>query len=498
MTKDGVHQLIQSLTGNEKRFFKLFATAQREEKNYVRLFSAMEKMKTYDDRKLKQLLKGERFLKNLSFEKNYLQKQILKALRVFHSENKVELQLNALLSDVKILAEKELFELCEKQIEKGIALAVKHEQHTHLLQLLIRKWDLESSLVHSNAQESLKNKLNTNDEIRLTLKSIETYLNYMLLHEKVVSRMRKKVRVRNTDDKKTLDKIMRHPLLANKPAADLGANARYMFHTAHYLNCFSRGNTQKAYRHVKAEMVLMETKPEAIYLTPRLFYNTTHNYLYGCLFTKRYDEMKLFMRNYREGFYKKLPIDFSMIEDVMEESLLNYTLALSIHSKDYALGLKTISDYEKKITEYEKIINEEMRIAIYYKMSRILLLSGNPKKALKWTNKLLNESNPDVRPDMQCYARILNLIIHFELTNFDLLESIVGSAKRFLEKKNMLYKIETVFLHFMQDILKAAKEKEKQKLFLLLKENLTALKKDPLERNAFLHFDYLEWVEGKL
>jgi len=76
MTTDSVFQLIQSLTGNEKRFFKLFATVQREEKNYMRLFSAMEKIKTYDDKKLKHVLKGERFLKNLSFEKNYLQKAI--------------------------------------------------------------------------------------------------------------------------------------------------------------------------------------------------------------------------------------------------------------------------------------------------------------------------------------------------------------------------------------------------------------------------------------
>jgi tetratricopeptide (TPR) repeat protein len=204
------------------------------------------------------------------------------------------------------------------------------------------------------------------------------------------------------------------------------------------------------------------------------------------------------MDKYRQGHYKGLPIDFSGIKDVMEESLLNYTLALSINSKDLALGLKTISNYEKKISDYEKIINPEMLIALYYKMARICISSDKPKNALRWVNRILNTTYPNVRPDIQSYTRILNLIVHLDLGNIDLLESAITSAERFLKKNKMLYKMEYLFFDLMRNTLKLSHEKDKLKLFHTLKEKVMDLKNDPLENNAFSHFDYLEWIEKKL
>ena len=98
---DETFDLIKSLGANEKRFFQLFAKLRKGEKNYMRVFSVMDKMKGYDARKISRQFAGTGV--NLSSEKKYLQKQIMKSLRLFHSENSVELMVNNLLQDTELL-----------------------------------------------------------------------------------------------------------------------------------------------------------------------------------------------------------------------------------------------------------------------------------------------------------------------------------------------------------------------------------------------------------
>jgi hypothetical protein len=44
-----LHDLIKSLTKSEKRFFKLHSSLQAGDKNYLRIFDAIDKQKVYDE-----------------------------------------------------------------------------------------------------------------------------------------------------------------------------------------------------------------------------------------------------------------------------------------------------------------------------------------------------------------------------------------------------------------------------------------------------------------
>ena len=55
--------LIQSLTKSEKRFFKLHSSLQSGDKNYLRLFDAIDRMKEYDETSLKKVFNSLRVAK---------------------------------------------------------------------------------------------------------------------------------------------------------------------------------------------------------------------------------------------------------------------------------------------------------------------------------------------------------------------------------------------------------------------------------------------------
>ena len=58
---DFLHELIQSLTKSEKRYFKLLSSRHTigEENNYILLFDFIEKQDLYDEEQLKSHFKGK-------------------------------------------------------------------------------------------------------------------------------------------------------------------------------------------------------------------------------------------------------------------------------------------------------------------------------------------------------------------------------------------------------------------------------------------------------
>jgi hypothetical protein len=85
---DITFQLVHSLSRNEKRYFKLFSGLVKGQKNYLEIFEIMEKQQFYDEEALKKKLAKKPYAKQLTYEKHYLRKMILKALRSYHSSTK--------------------------------------------------------------------------------------------------------------------------------------------------------------------------------------------------------------------------------------------------------------------------------------------------------------------------------------------------------------------------------------------------------------------------
>jgi hypothetical protein len=61
-------------------------------------------------------------------------------------------------------------------------------------------------------------------------------------------------------------------------------------------------------------------------------------------------------------------------------------------------------------------------LVFYYKIASLYFGSGDNEKAIDYLNKIINEK-ADLRTDLQCYSRLLHLIAHYELGNFELLNT---------------------------------------------------------------------------
>ena len=60
---------------------------------------------------------------------------------------------------------------------------------------------------------------------------------------------------------------------------------------------------------------------------------------------------------------------------------------------------------------------------------------------IDYLNKIINWK-VDLRTDLQCYARLLHLIAHYEIGNYQLIEYLAKSVYRFMAKMQNLSVVE--------------------------------------------------------
>ena len=146
---------------------------------------------------------------------------------------------------------------------------------------------------------------------------------------------------------------------------------------------------------------------------------------------------------------------------------------------------------------YESKLSNVRKAFMFFNSALICFGAEKYAQALRWTNRLLNDIDIKKSEDIYCFSQMLNLIIHFELGNDRMIPYAIKSTQRYLKTRNRVYKFETVFMIFINKMLKLDKKQQIQAYKELLPA-LEELKKDNFERTAFEYFDFLSWAESKI
>ena len=132
---EALHKLIHSLSANEKRFFKIYASRHTigEQNNYVKLFSLFDSQKIYNEQEINKLAKHSDFIKYFAAEKNYLYNLILDCLDIYHKESSIDRQISKLVNIGRILIDKKLDHQAVQTLKKAKDLAYFHNRKVNVL-----------------------------------------------------------------------------------------------------------------------------------------------------------------------------------------------------------------------------------------------------------------------------------------------------------------------------------------------------------------------------
>ncbi len=443
--------LIKSLTKSEKRYFKLSSSLQSGEKNYMKLFDAIEEQEEYAEEDLKLLFKGETFINHLPSEKNHLYSLILKSLRGFYSDKSAASILQEQLRNIELLYNKALYKECAKTIKKAKKIAYNYEKYYFLLDLI----DWEKILIE---EEYLRGKFNTNlnnliDEEKDCLEKLRNIAEYQKLYSQINYVFRKGGYTRNDEEQKIVDEIANYHLIIGKNTA-LTTKAATACYYIKGLCAVTERNTAKAALNFNKVTKIMEDNPTIMKELPKRYIKALNNILHTYFDANEWNNC-LAMINKMRSLHTKNGFESLDIQLNLFTLPSNAELLLSIYRGNYEYAVNNVvPSIIQGIASFKGKINSEDEMLFYYNISRVYFGNGDFKMALKYSNKMLNNSAVGLREDVYVFARLLNLVIHYELGNFDLLAYTIKSTKRFVAKNKRNFQFEFVFLQGLKRLIK--------------------------------------------
>jgi hypothetical protein len=158
-------------------------------------------------------------------------------------------------------------------------------------------------------------------------------------------------------------------------------------------------------------------------------------------------------------------------------------------------GLKLVPFIEQMLDEYELYLDRHRILVFYYKIATLYFGSGDYDTSIDYLQKIINWK-VDLRNDLQCYSRLLHLLAHYELGNYELMEPLTKSVYRFMAKMENLTVVEEEMFRFLrQNFHLSARQMKPQ--FEKLLQNIKKYEKNRFETRAFAYLDIISWLESK-
>lgn len=486
--------LIKSLSKSEKRYFKLLSSLQSGDKNYLRLFDYIEAQSGYDEEALKKEFKKETFVKHLPSEKNHLYSLILKSLRSFHADKSAASQLQELLRNVELLYSKALYKECNKIIKRAKNTAYDFEKFYYLLDII--NW--EKMLVEEEYQSGIfeKDMMLLVQEESEALEKLRNLAEYQILYSKINYAFRRGGFARTNEEQQLVDEISNYHLIKGKNTAKSkkAATACYFIKG---LCALTERNFSECEVNFKKVIAIFESNQPIMQELPKRYLRALSNLLTVYLNTAQYDKYSDTLNKIKSlkthEMFSSLDVQAKLyISSCIAELLLYQTIA------DIDNGQKAVNEIVNNLDAFEGKINKEEEVTIFYNIAQFYFICADYKKALFWINKILSDNQADLRQDIYIFARLFNLIIHYELGNYDLLDYIIKSTSRFVKKKQRFYKFEGAFLHGMKKFIKPKGASQIKENLISLKKEIDAVLEENFEQAAQEYFDFSGWLESKI
>ncbi len=414
MNKKGqLFYLVQSMSPSEKRYFKLYTGSAQA--NYQRLFNFIEKQHEPDDAAIRKHFKNEPFTRQLHVAKIYLSDLILEALRNYHNDTTVYSSILNLLRDTELLFTKELYDLCRQKLDKAGQLALAYEKDTLLLEVQAWRRKLMLAASPGNAQE-----LQRIDAQEKTSLANLGDLNYLWEQTHAVFR-------------RYQDKNFMQELELKNPAT---LQSKTLLQHVKYLSYFMTGQPALAEKAVARLVDTIEQMPARITDDPSPYITAISNLISILIGQQRWHEIDGLLAKMRKAPALYRLNHSSRFTQRLWLRIFNLELEVYRDTGQMTKALPLIKEIERFLqARRTEEIPDNYRIMLYYQIAAIYFSKGSFSPALKWINHLLNHNFGDTRTELQCYARLVNLLIHFELNNIIVLRYSIDSARRFFKKK---------------------------------------------------------------
>jgi len=498
LLNEPLQRLISTLNPSEKRYFKLYSQRNRSSNSdlqFISLFNVLDKHQSKDPIKIEK--KVYQTLSNLTPKKysdlkRHLYKQLLECLRIYNKNNHSFI-IPTKIEMAKTLYSKGLFLDSLEILKKTKKRALEQQSYILAYEIVSIEMDIESRHVTRSHSKRAKELILESKKIRTILATQASWSTFSL---ELYDRFLQIGHIKNEEDYNQITTYF------NKSIPRRSINKDHflevLYHSkAHLWYNYITLNFTACFKYSLKWVKLFDRFPNYRKTHPHLHIKGLHNVLsvlFYCLDQKRHNyylkELEdLVAQNKKSHNQNTQQMSFIYLHSAkLNEIFLSGKFS---ESKRY------LKRFEKELSEMSTKMDDHRLMVFWYKMGSVYFTFGDYKNCNRLLNKIINDNQKTLREDIQCFARLLRLIAHFEMGETDFLSYLIRSTYRFLIKMNDTTKIHETIIKFLRNSL-YENEKTMKKSFIRLKKDLEKLNERKFESRSFLYLDIVSWLESKI
>ena len=490
---DPLLQLVHSLEKAEKRNFKLYIkrSSGKGDLKIIQLFDALSKLADYDEKELLKKLPSVQ-KPQLANLKAHLYRELLASLRMLKSAESIDLQLHEQFDYARILYNKGLYLQSLKILEKVKDLAKQYHQESFLIQVISLEKKIETLHITRTVGDTADRLTQESNEINRQRLMITQLSNLAL---QLYGWYVKNGHARNEKDEKKVKQFFKKNLPIDAITVT-GFYERLYLCQSYCWFAFICQDFLMYYRYSRKWVALFEKDPLMITVETGHYIKGMHN-----LLTASFD-----LRNFRQFDQTLSHFDKFASSDAANQHY-NFRMQTFVYISSakinghlmkgsFSEGLKLVPGIEKGLKQFSTFIDRHRVLVIHYKMAMLYFGNGDYEKSIECLRRIIN-GPVDLRIDLQCYARLLHLMAHYELGNDRIIESLTRSVYRFMSKMENLTIVEDAMFVFLQKNFYVSSQKIKPALKTFLQQ-IKKFEKNRFETRAFAYLDIISWIESKV
>ncbi|QQS27622.1 MAG: hypothetical protein IPM47_12080 [Sphingobacteriales bacterium] len=493
--------LIKTLTVTEKAYFKKYAYKQNtdaKDNPYLRLFDAIDKQEEYDEEKLVKKFSKEKFAQKFSAAKNYLHQLILDCLANYDAAGiSIRHKLRMQIRHIEALIDRGLMEQALKKVEATRKLLHpdniinQYSWHIELinLQLEILPYKTETFDERMKLQ-------NEKSEIFAVTGNCQEYYNLYLkslhfLNQTGISRLDRHKRLYEE-----FTETVAHPLLSDLNLA-LSFNARLFFCNTWVNYYMGSGDFYKALHYAQLQLDQFNT-PMLKTGNVQKYMVSVKGVLLPLIKLEDYHRFDKLVEQTEQWYSSNLSNITPESVNVVMDAIYGAPFDAFYYQKSYRKAISLIPKMREYLANAFAQRNKGNNLQYRLNIAALYFYEGDLNNALTELELLLDDKDFDTLPVIHGSARILHLLIHFELKNDLLLESLGRATYRFLFQTEASNNVESLIIRFMRNSAQFADKKELKAGLTKLRQKLEMYAEDEFEQDSFYRIHYLEWVNSKL
>lgn len=491
--KDPLFTLIKSLSKSEKRQFKLYVGRLdgNSDSKYLKLFDLLDKMSAYNEREIvaKDFVKKQQ-LSNL---KAHLYKQILTSLRLTPAHQNIRVQIREQLDFATVLYQKGLYQQSLRLLEKAKHMAISNDEKNVAYEIvefekvietqyITRSMDTRAELLSLEAEKLSKQNMQVSKLSNLSLR--------------LYGLMLKMGYVRSDEERQFVTQYFKEHM-PEHTLANMSFGEKLWLYKAHLWYSFLVQDFLSCYRYASRYVELFEEDPKMIANNPVFYLKGNHYLLESLFYLKHHTQFENVLHKMEDRITETSFPKGDNLEILEFLYLYSNKLNLKFMMGDFTVDDGLIEKILKELKKLGKRLDEHHVMVFYYKIASLYFGASQHKKCIEFLQKIIENKSLKMREDLMCFARILNLVAHYEAGMDYHLETLIKDTYKFLIKMNDLHEVQKAMIKFLRnlgDIFPGELKAE----FKKLRDTLQVFEDDPYERRAFLYLDILSWLDSRI